>query len=127
MRPGTTRHRVFVLFALFAALAIPATAVAHGLVHRDLAAEHDHATGTAAHEGSAAFARQSADDADHPGLHCRERATRSPSTIHLVSVAAVTLIATLDESAGVATCVQGAGPPPSRLARPDQPRAPPRG
>lgn len=124
MRHGTTRHLVF---ALFAGLASPATTLAHGAAHLYLSVDKDSADRTAAHEGSAVLALESAGHgADHPALHCRGWATRSPSTVLLGPVVAVTF-APAPRVRTAIVIAPASDPPPSRLTPPDQPRAPPRG
>ena len=127
MRRGSMYHFVVALLALLAALASPAMALAHGFAHAPPSEAHDHGVGTLAHEGHTDLALEPADhDAGHSALHVRDEVKRSPGKTLVAPVVAARLApAPLVQCAVLPA--PATHPPPSRLAAPDQPRAPPRG
>jgi len=127
MRPrGIARRLALGLLALVAALSGPATALAHGLVHRHLSAEY-HGVHAAAHAGESVAVHESDGVGDHLALHCAQCATRTPDVVLMPpAVMALILVAPPESPARVAVG-PGVVPPPLRVPPPDQPRAPPRG
>lgn len=127
MRCGIIRQSVCTLFALLAALAGPATAVAHGVAHAHLVSEH-HASARSTDVGTSELRALESTDTDraHPALHWLGRTTltlgTSPQEAHVPG----TLFEIERECPSVAAAPEGDSPA-SRLAPPDQPRAPPLG
>lgn len=127
MRRGSLYHFVVALFALFAALASPAMALAHGLAHAPPSGAHDHDAGTPVHESHTDLALEPADhDGGHAALHVREGGKRSTGKVLLLPVVVVPLAPPPQVQCEVLPA-PATHPPPSRLAPPDQPRAPPLG
>ena len=119
-------HFVVALFALLAALASPAMALAHGYAHASPSGTHEHGAGTPAHDGHADLALEPADhDGGHLALHVREGAKRSPGKILLAPVVTDRLAPARRVQCAVLPA-PATHPPPPRLEPPAQPRAPPR-
>ena len=127
MRRGTTNYLGFALFALFTlggGLASPAMALAHGVAHHRLSG-HGPADLTS-QESGVAFQLISAEQAaDHPALHNRQCAARSPSPVLPAPIVSGTMVTT-PKGCAAPVAAKAADLPPTRFAPPEQPRAPPR-
>lgn len=127
MRRRSVPYLVTASFALVAALASPAMALAHGLAHSHSASAHDAVPGANADgETSGELApAMLAHDSDHPSLHGDERSSRSPRLVLLMPEVALPIGAPSPGPRAVSPA-RAESAPPARFSAPAHSRAPPR-